>query len=782
MVKHLLFLMLTAAVGLLPLCAAEMIVAEAGKKSPFSIVYSTSIQQEAGKLLQQQIKAAAGVELPLLYISKHSGSPAIFIERIPESKANWEYRIFAEKGNIHLQSRDENKELSGSLKAVISFLEHTTAFTAFAPGEKGYRTPPQKKIVFDDTRKLHYIPHFGFNTTASIRRAGAVYDVANNMLPAPWFSHGGGHTHWIAFPKKIYETHPEYFALIGKKRMAPHALNWHSQYCYSHPDVEERIFQETRRRLSQKGIYMVEAGQNDGFRPCECDKCRKTDINARLWAINLRIAERMLKACPGKKINFIAYGPTLKAPKGVKEFPPNAMVQLAPCNADVLADWSKVKVPAGFSAYLYNWGWYQYEGFMPKLSISDLKKQIQTALKSNIKGFYRCGFGDLYGLEGYAYFIWGKLQENPEADTGALLKRYCQAAYGESAPVMEELFLFLDKRLELNIPRKDEWYNHELLDGKKAPLIETSRLHVMRYPAGVRKKMGELLTKAEKTTPGNELIKLARIEFDYLCLTVELSFIFDELRQKPSQALWEKLLAAMDKRKAFIDKLPVVTVRNEVQVAPLGALPLFGGAPVAHLHTGGRLKGQLRAPLNWDTSYWRKAGFMPFKRTIFNDGKAHKLVQRHFYSPDPRVDKEPVFVTVTSKGKSLNVAFNTPAITGKKLAGSEFYIFFGDGKERFRLAGKVWQRKMLLYKRTLTNLQNGGKGDVYTLVPGKSFPIQIKKAGVSVTVTPETLGLSGNKLEFNASCFSPFGYTFEYNLDQKNNANCNDTCGELIIK
>ena len=89
MVKHLLFLMLTAAAGLLPLCAAEMIVAEAGKRSPFSIVYSTSIQQEAGKLLQQQIKAAAGVELPLLYISKHSGSPAIFIERIPESKANW---------------------------------------------------------------------------------------------------------------------------------------------------------------------------------------------------------------------------------------------------------------------------------------------------------------------------------------------------------------------------------------------------------------------------------------------------------------------------------------------------------------------------------------------------------------------------------------------------------------------------------------------------------------------------------------------------------------------
>ena len=763
------------------LWGAELVIAQKGKKSPYAIVYTHSCYRKAAEFLRSQIKEATGVELPI--ISKVPKTPAIVVTNLPGKLIRWKYRIDSAGNKIYLRSRDENSIVSGSLRAAIAFLEETTGFAAFAPGDKGFATPPQEKILFDSAKVIENTPRLKFNVTVPMRWNGLVYEIANNLFPAPWYAVSGGHSHWRAMPESLRKTHPHLFALSKGKRVLGTGRSWNSSYCYAQIEVHERIFQDIRRYLNGRHTFLAEVGHNDIFIHCECEKCKKIKRSEQLWTMHRDLALRWQKSNPGKMVNIMAYSVAQDPPESFKEFPANVMVNLAPFNEKALEKWSKVKVPGGFSAYLYNWEYYQLEGFMPKLGSNALRKQTKLLRDHNVAGLYRCGFGELFGLEGWAYYLWGKLLEDPEADTAQLMKRYCRAAFGKAAPYMEKMYTILDRTLNgYDVDRSTDWYKVELLADKTPALIETARLHVNRYPRKVTAAMESELAKAEKAAPENRLIKLARIEFDYLKLTVETSLIFDEMRKSHSQKDWLRLLDALEKRQNFIAKLPVESVRGTKQIAKFGEFRLMGCAPVSTLMQGGRLRGRLRAPFNWESSLWRKRDFKPFGRTIANDGKAHLLVQRNFSEPDKRIEADPTYVSVTGTRNKLQIIFTAPKAAPDTLNKGEFYLFFGDSKNRYRLAGRPFRKFASFYRRTQSVSENGGQGDVYTLVPTEKFPMIMKNGKVVVTVDLDKMGVSGNTIDFNANRFGPAAWIFEYNLDQKTYRQANDKCGKLTIK
>ena len=764
----------------------DIVLAERGRP-PLYVIQpegdAASPAFRAARLLQNAIRQAAGVELPLS--GKPGHSPVIRIEPLPETTGEkpvrWEYRIFFRGKDLCIQGKDESAEVSGTLRGVIALLEHATGFVAFAPGENGYHTPPQRIVSLSDAFHAGNIPRLKFNTTLWTRRVGEIYETANNLFPAPWFHFGGGHTFHAAMPKSLYQTHPEYFALVKGKRLPPNRFNWHSHYCYSQKEVCERIYRETLRRLSDKKYSMVEVGANDGFIPCTCEACRKMSPSEQLWRLHRDHAERLYKAYPSKMLNILAYGPTLTPPQSFREFPPNVMINLAPCTVETVSRWKKIRVPGGFSGYLYNWGHYQFEGFMPKLSLSHLRQQAVFFRSSGILGIYRCGFGELFGLEGPFYYIWGKLLEQPESDISLLLGRYCRAAFETAAPEMERFYKILDARLEIDIPRTFEWYKPELLADHTPALIETLRLMAMRYPPAVLEQLDRLLAGARRKQPESELLKLAEMEFEYLKLTLHVTYAFDDLRKSRSEKDWQRLLTALERRRKFILNLPREKVNGIEQIGEYHGFKLFGKPPLNDLLEGGRLLGRLRGPCNWDPARWRRLGIRPVGRSIAADGKPQLLVQGQFVTPDPKYDQFPVSVAVSGAGTKVNVTFHAPRTEDKDLDQTEFYVFFGNDSRRIRFAGRPCNRCLRRYDRVKTNAQNGGDGDVY-----RTLEIQIPLIREGKYVRAEFdlsgLGLKGGILDFNASCINSLRYIWEYNMDQKSYKNCNDNCGVLTLQ
>lgn len=779
--KKLWFILLTAAGILIPGFAGTLELAERGTAPAYSIAADADdpAAERAAGVLQKYIRQATGVELPF----KSGGSgPVIRIRSVKSGWADGEYRLQAEKTNLFITGAElPGSGISGTLRGVLALLEEYAGLVAYGPGETYAGIPETDRITIPPGLNRQNIPAVQFNCTAPGPRAvGPLYEHADNYFACPWFHAGGGHSHHGAIPKKYYQSNPEWFALVNGKRMPPHTLNWHSQYCYSVKAVRERIFNETRRRLKSAQVRMVEVGQNDGFVPCQCAECRKTTPRDQLWKLNIDIAKRLLKEMPDKKICVLAYDATLYPPEWLKELPPNVMVNLAPCTPEVLKAWGQVKVPAGFCAYLYNWGWYQYEGFMPKLPVSKLREQARLFRKHHVRGIYRCGFGELFGLEGPGYYLWGKFLADPEADADRLLKRYCRAAFGPAAKEMKQFYQVLDKALEQDVPRSNDWYRAELLDNKTPALIEPVRLMLLRYPEERLAQLDQLLAQAELQNPESALLRLARTEFDYLKLTVSVSRVFARYRVSLSEEDWQSLLDAMEKRLAFIRNLPMEKNRSgQLCLTTQDGFPLFGKATVNELMEGGRLLGRFRAPCSWDPAVWRKR-FRPAGRELRAGGKSQQLIQAHFYSPDPKIFQYPCFVSVTGQPGRFTVVFRNPGLSEKELNGMEFAIYFGDEEKRILLQGRVMSGQMRVYERVRTNAENEGRGDIYKKREGEQVALKRSGDEIRVTVEPGKWDISGETLAFNVARL-PY-HIWEYNLDQISNKNYYDHCGELRLK
>ena len=105
------------------------------------------------------------------------------------------------------------------------------------------------------------------------------------------------------------------------------------------------------------GAAIVQLAQGDGYQQCECENCQKlfhvSDPGEKLWILHRNLALRLLKERPGKKVIIISYGPTKYPPSTFNEFPPNVMIELCSYTEDNFKAWSKIKVPGGFTTYVY---------------------------------------------------------------------------------------------------------------------------------------------------------------------------------------------------------------------------------------------------------------------------------------------------------------------------------------------------------------------------------------------------------------------------------------------
>ena len=556
----------------------------------------------------------------------------------------------------------------------------------------------------------------------------------------------GGHSHDKAIPQSKYgKSNPEYFSFAKGKRYSN--IHYHG-HCLSNPAVEELIYRNLLERLD-KGAEMAELGQSDGNIPCECKSCLAMpggkDPGERLWLFHLKLAKRLEKDRPGKKALIICYWPNLDPPKNTRKFPANVTVELTRYEKEYLDKWRNYQVPGGFYVYIYNWGFYQAEGFTPKnCDPGFLEEQVRLFQKMGIKGLYRCGYRDLSGLEGPAYYIYGQLWHRPEATGEELFREYCSRVFGKAAPEMTAFYRLLYSRQKYSILPGGEtrWSHLWRAKGKVGELPLNQGHLVRRYPPQIIAQLKALLAKAspKMTTPAAKWIKpYIEKEFRYLECTAQIANCMDQLRSKNDRAAGEKLLCFIAGRnKAVKDLTKLPELKNRF----------------ATMQAGGSMYAILTFPYHIDAEYLLANKIPLCSRTIKADGKPQLLIKDKGHS-------HPVTVSVTADEKNLKVRFTYPLYKRSELGEDKLNFYIEDSSGKL-CKFQVWLTPTRIFASHIlkSSTANGGEMEVRKPFDPKGAGFTFKdnaqqQAEAEFSIPFALLGgriAPGTKRKFNASC------------------------------
>ena len=596
---------------------------------------------EAANALTNALKEGVGLSLKTVQARHFKGGRAIYIGEEPAKKAGLVppdmkdfSSVIAEKGgDIYLFGRDRALHPRNqwyhapmpSIRAVARFMEEYMDVRFLAPGDVGTDIPKIEKVEVPEGTFNRHDPRLEFDRYSYAHLGTPIYDYASGCFGSGRYYVAGGHTYPKACPpSKYFKDHPEYFGLVGGRRLGSNEKN--PTLCISNPEVQELIVNALKRRMDE-GYEVVELGQNDGWQFCECENCKAMGgpgaeyIGEKLWRLHRDIAERLLKERPGKSVLIICYSATLKPPKTFRKFPANVMVELCHVSPEQLAEWKGYEVPLGFTAYIYLWGGYQPLGLTPKRSWMRCRDFAKLMADNGIRGLFRCGYGELFGLEGPTYWVFNHAIENPDLDVDKAVDEYCLRAFGPTcAPKMRKFFETLDRRLRgVNLMEGPMDMGAIRASNALDDAQITSSLELLSfvYAPDVLKKMESYLAYAERhvdTPKRKKRLELVRTEFEYAKNLGQLATLYAAFLTAPTKDTLEPLLEKIEARNRLLDD--ICSGKNDTARALDGwpEVKLFRGAGRDLLETNGRLLALLGAPVCWDSKVIRESGALPGER------------------------------------------------------------------------------------------------------------------------------------------------------------------------
>jgi len=584
-------------------------------------------------------EAQASREKPGFYLGDTAVARAAGIEA--SGLPVWTYVLRVAGKNVIIAGRDwtaperqgnaERPSSLGTVKGLTDFMRQYCGTRFLAPGGlTGIEFLPTAKIAVPDDLNLRKDPMVNSNSGGwpSTDVAEIALNFFNNVT-TEFF----GHTHELAVPAEKYaDTHPEYFALQNNgQRMVkgPHL-------CYSNKDVQELIYQDMLRSFDA-GYPEYLSLQADGFRPCECEECKKlfntSNWGEKLWLLNKMWADRLLKDRPGKFLVVTAYTVTGKPPAAFKEFPPNMRVCVGSYR-EAFESWAG-KVPGGLTTYLHAWGGYHLCGYTPVRTPLYAEKMVRMYDTYNVKGV---GLDSppaiMWGMEGPTVYTYSRMLDDVKSNTALkLVEEYIQAAYGRAAPAMTRFFDELHHTLEIYAEvfgvDNGTFQTYKRADGRSVRYLTSQtklRLIGFLYPPETLSLLESQLAQAEKTTGLSDKIKLRlaliRREFDYLNSTARVVHMYRAYQTRPDGTSLDQLLTEMEAREKMImswyeprkERRPGTYYQQPISPQ----WPMYIGAARYYndhlLRNGGSYLSTPVPPFTWNISEMRKAALLTARK------------------------------------------------------------------------------------------------------------------------------------------------------------------------
>lgn len=407
----------------------------------------------------------------------------------------------------------------GTWEGVHQFLE-SLGFRWYMPGELGTIVPELTEIRFDDIEK-EVSPAFEY-------RYAWLCNFEYSPLDALWYRRIGygapkpvniGHSYYF-FTTEYGETHPEYFALVdGQRDLDDLCASGGGMLCLSNEDVIDawiKIIREFFEEYPDTDLFPVCPNDNLA-RICGCEACQ-SQLSPQLdydglfsnyiWGFNVKLAKRLAKELPGKRIACFAYSKYRAIPDCIDELPENLAVMICYKRQDfrnpykkqhireLIAEWGRL---ATGGIYLWTYPhlnywepWRGYPRFYPHLLAEDVRANSRLPVLGEFlesesyqhnepdKVIYDFHFPALNHLTAY---LASKLLWNPELDVDALLDEYYKLFYGDAAPLMKEYWELVERiTMKGNINHPMDHYTideakavMEVLDNAFAATKEGSR-------------------------------------------------------------------------------------------------------------------------------------------------------------------------------------------------------------------------------------------------------------------------------------------------------------------
>ncbi len=539
--------------------------------------------------------------------------------------------------NITVKNLGSTSQFScrlGTLKATADFLR-THAGTRFLfPGAQSIPTQVSKSlrpwsfdgadIEFGSWETLAIPDDLDLQKEVFTRnhrrhRTATLYDIANNFFPNVDDA-AIGHTWDKAVTVEEYrDDHPEYFAMIGGERTRD------GQYCLSNEEFRELVYQFHKRVLDQ-GAQSVNILQPDGFRACQCEPCQKLygveSWGEKIWLFHREIALRLEKECPARKLLMTAYTVTKEPPTSFEEFPDNIIIQTVDAiNAptETFTRWTR-RHRGEFGIWLHNWIGNQTSRYTPMRTPLFVSEQVRFFHKYNTRSVFRDGLGEVFGLEGPTYYIFGRMFDDPaNLEAKELMIEFCDAAFGEGAPSMIRFYDQLNHAIELYSQYIGThgvgWGYHDIYGRRHKHVKDPFRMLGFLYTPKLIEAMEIELARAEQRARRDKpraRLALVRREFDYLKHLTKVVHLCQAYRIAPSLSLRGQLLDAVDARNEEIDSYYVQEGRYKGRPMPFPGWDNVLFPPPGHAASHLRLAyNRYQEPFedtvfNWDTAEVRK--------------------------------------------------------------------------------------------------------------------------------------------------------------------------------
>ena len=414
------------------------------------------------------------------------------------------------------------------------------------------------------------------------------YYIANNFFPL-LSSVMGGTVYWnkVIPYEKYGKSHPEYFALLanGKRSCEPDFNShdaWNPNYelpiCPTHPEVQD-LMVGAAEELIKAGDSTILIFPLDSYRLvyCNCERCMQLfgteaerDFYARgrsgkLWQAYFAITERLREKHPGARVVIWDYQET--PIQTVKEYPANVIPKLQfgkPADFDRLKG---IRIPAGICGLEETFTGFGLCGpYAPERTPEHIAGIVQAMASNNVQWTTRDGaIGYVRGLQAPAYYVFGRMMDDPSADWKAINKEFCEAAFGDVAPAMEIFFGLLHEQMALY---SDYFGVNMSLAGRKfgRSRLRDNKWHIQNiYTPEYMAEAEGLLASAERRTKDPDVkarLHLIRIEFDYLCGLSKIFALQDALKLHPMPEIQAALLDEIDAWFARLEALAGGTERS----------------------------------------------------------------------------------------------------------------------------------------------------------------------------------------------------------------------------
>jgi hypothetical protein len=469
-----------------------------------------------------------------------------------------------------------------------------------------------------------------------------LFNIANNFFPRLGSLQGGEVSWYHVMPTEKYaKSHPEFFALLSDGTRAceqKFGFDYMVPHCPTNPGVQDLMFAEVEKQIAT-GHKLIHLSPMDAYRldQCNCDDCVKlfgskvtsfTDVRARgnsgkLWQAYFRITERARAKHPTVRFNVLNYQDTPVNAEVIKRFPDNVIPDIQFASQHDFDKLAGVEFPAGVSGFEESFtGFGQAGPYIAERTPEHMAEVVKTIERNQVKWTHRDGLmGYVKGLQAPAYYVYGRLMDDPSADWQALQEEFCDAAFGDAAKPMAGFFDLLHTQMAMYsdfygvfMPAWDRKYSRSR--------FHDSKWHVMSlYTPEFCADADDLLKRAESSTKDADVLArlhLIRIDFDYARQLARIFYLQNAWTMNPSQVNLDPLMDAIDEWHAGLEKM--AGGRGRSSFKPLADWPQM--TPFAgHFYTHAALENEgyqqqwNKTCLNWDTKAIR-AGVLTDKHEL----------------------------------------------------------------------------------------------------------------------------------------------------------------------